>query len=93
MARDTDYVTAVYFWISSQRQPPFTDHTGLMDRRQQKTLLIDPGSRTRVWCKRCGAELKDATSRQRQLGPECDPEPRTGDGSRHDVDQDPIPGL
>lgn len=63
-----------------------------MDSRRQKTLLIDPGARARVWCKECGRELSDPVSRQRQLGAECDPEPRTG-YDRHDVDQDPIPGL
>ena len=63
-----------------------------MDSRRQKTLLIDPGAPDRVWCKDCGRELTDKISRQRRLGPECDPEPRTG-YDRHDVDQDPIPGL
>lgn len=63
-----------------------------MDSRQQKALLIDPGGRARVWCKTCGRELKDPVSRSRQQGAECDPEPRTG-YDRHDVDQDPIPGL
>jgi hypothetical protein len=63
-----------------------------MDSRAQKALLIDPGARDRVWCVDCGAELKDKISRQRRRGPECDPEPRTG-YDRHDVDQDPIPGL
>jgi hypothetical protein len=63
-----------------------------MDSRQQKTLLIDPGARTRVWCNECGAELKDPVSRSRRLGPECDPEPRNS-YERHDVDQEPIPGL
>jgi hypothetical protein len=63
-----------------------------MDSRAQKALLIDPGGRARVWCRECGRELSDPISRQRQRGAECDPEPRTG-YDRHDVDQDPIPGL
>jgi Zn finger protein HypA/HybF involved in hydrogenase expression len=63
-----------------------------MDSDRQETLLIDPGERARVWCKDCGRELKDETSRMRRLGPECDPDARTGH-ARHDVDQDPIPGL
>ena len=63
-----------------------------MDSRQQKALLIDPGARARVWCKDCGRELTDDISRQRRLGPECDPDPRTG-YTRHHVDQEPIPGM
>jgi hypothetical protein len=63
-----------------------------MARDRQETLLIDPGARARIWCRTCGRELTDDVSRSRQLGPECDPEPRSGYG-RHDVDQDPIPGL
>jgi hypothetical protein len=63
-----------------------------MDSTGQKALLIDPGGRARVWCRECGRELTDPISRSRQLGAECDPEPRTG-YDRHDVDQDPIPGL
>lgn len=63
-----------------------------MDDRRQKSLLIDPGGRARVWCRECHKELTDPVSRQRRLGPECDPEPRTG-YDRHNVDQDPIPGL
>jgi predicted Zn-ribbon and HTH transcriptional regulator len=63
-----------------------------MDDRQQKALLIDPGAPARVWCRDCGRELKDEVSRLRQRGPECDPEPRTSH-ERHDVDQDPIPGM
>jgi hypothetical protein len=64
-----------------------------MTSTRQDRLLIDPGARARVWCQDCGAELTDPVSRRRRLGPECDPDPRTGDGGRHDVDQDPIPGL
>jgi hypothetical protein len=63
-----------------------------MDSTGQKSLLIDPGTRARVWCKECGRPLTDPVSRQRQLGAECDPDQRTGH-DRHDVDQDPIPGL
>jgi hypothetical protein len=65
-----------------------------MDSRQQKALLIDPGQRARVWCKApgCPHELTDPESKRRGYGPVCDPEPRTG-YDRHDVDQDPIPGL
>lgn len=63
-----------------------------MDYRQQKSLLIDPGARARVWCKECGRELSDPISRSRQRGAECDPEPRNG-YDQHDVGQDPIPGL
>ena len=52
------------------------------------------GLRRRVWCRGpgCGRELHDPESRRRQLGPECDPDYRTGH-ERHDVDQDPLPGL
>jgi hypothetical protein len=64
-----------------------------MDSTGQKSLLIDPGARARVWCKDCGAELTDKISRMRRLGPECDPEPRSADHGRHEVDQDAIPGL
>ncbi|RSN55589.1 hypothetical protein DMH12_15330 [Streptomyces sp. WAC 04229] len=63
-----------------------------MVSRRQETLLIDPGGRARIWCRTCGRELSDETSRSRRLGPECDPEPRHGYG-RYDVDQEPIPGL
>jgi len=63
-----------------------------MADRRQETLLIDPGGRARIWYRECGRELTDPVSRQRRLGAECDPEPRTG-YDRHDVDQDPIPGL
>lgn len=63
-----------------------------MASRRQETLLIDPGARARVWCKECGRELSDPISRQRRLGAECDPDQRIGH-DRHDVDQDPIPGL
>ncbi|MBZ6211602.1 hypothetical protein KVH31_34470 [Streptomyces olivaceus] len=65
-----------------------------MADRRQETLLIDPGGRARIWCKApgCGRELTDEISRQRGVGPEHDPEPRTG-YDRHDVDQEPIPGL
>jgi hypothetical protein len=45
-----------------------------------------------VWCRECKKELTDPVSRSRRLGPECDPEPRTG-YDRYDIDQDPIPGL
>ncbi|WP_030188217.1 DUF6011 domain-containing protein [Streptomyces violaceorubidus] len=63
-----------------------------MARDRQETLLIDPGDRTRIWCRECHRELTDEVSRSRRLGPECDPEPRHG-YDRHDVDQEPIPGL
>jgi hypothetical protein len=63
-----------------------------MARDRQETLLIDPGGRARVWCRECHRELTDPISRQRQRGAEFDPEPRNGH-DRHDVDQDPIPGL
>lgn len=65
-----------------------------MARDRQETLLIDPGDRTRVWCRApgCGRELTDEISRMRGVGPEHDPEPRAG-YDRHDVDQEPIPGL
>ncbi|MDX2998141.1 DUF6011 domain-containing protein [Streptomyces scabiei] len=64
-----------------------------MDRHQQEALTeTPPGARRRVWCRRCHRELTDPESRRRQLGAECDPDARTGQ-DRHDVDQDPIPGL
>lgn len=63
-----------------------------MTGNRQNKLLIDPGSRARVWCRECGRELTDWVSRLRKLGAECDPEPRHG-YDRHDANQDPIPGL
>ncbi|WP_399559565.1 DUF6011 domain-containing protein (plasmid) [Streptomyces chartreusis] len=64
-----------------------------MAAEQQEALTGPvPGERRRVWCRRCGRELRTAASRLRQLGPECDPEHHAGH-DRHDVDQDPIPGL
>jgi hypothetical protein len=66
-----------------------------MANEQQETLTGPvPGLRRRVWCRGvgCGRELTDKISRQRQLGPECDPEPRHA-SARFDIDQDPIPGL
>ncbi|MFE9812381.1 DUF6011 domain-containing protein [Streptomyces sp. NPDC005548] len=63
-----------------------------MTRHQQKALMEEP-ARARVWCRECHKELSDPVSRSRRLGPECDPEPRTAGGGRHEVDQDPIPGL
>lgn len=64
-----------------------------MARHRQEALTEQPsGLRARVWCKDCGRELKDPESRRRRMGPECDPNARTGH-DRHDVDQEPIPGL
>lgn len=66
-----------------------------MARQQQEALPNVPsGRRARVWCRGigCGRELTDPVSRLRQLGPECDPEPRTGH-DRFDVDQEPLPGM
>ncbi|NUS82762.1 MAG: hypothetical protein HOY75_08410 [Streptomyces sp.] len=65
-----------------------------MATHQQETLTEEP-RRARVWCTGvgCGRELTDPVSRARRKGPECDPEPRTGNGRQHDVDQDPIPGM
>ncbi|MEU9998045.1 hypothetical protein [Streptomyces sp. NPDC050848] len=60
---------------------------------QQDPLTATPVPRLpRRWCRKCGAALRDPVSRSRLLGPECDPERRTGH-RRHDVDQDPLPGL
>lgn len=62
--------------------------------RQEPFPDVQPGPRRRVWCRGlgCGRELTDPISRMRQLGAECDPEPRTGH-HRFDVDQDPLPGM
>ncbi|MGW6569707.1 DUF6011 domain-containing protein [Streptomyces sp. NPDC054975] len=65
-----------------------------MAREQQEPLTDIPVPRLpRRWCRKCGAALRDPVSRSRLLGPECDPERRTSHHRRHDVDQDPIPGL
>jgi hypothetical protein len=64
-----------------------------MARQQQEPLPEAPaGRRAPVWCRECRRPLKDPESRRRRLGPECDPDARTG-YERRDVDQDPIPGL
>jgi hypothetical protein len=64
-----------------------------MAREQQEALTGPvPGARRRVWCRRCGRELRDPVSRLRQMGRECDPNHPAGH-DRRDVDQDPIPGL
>ncbi|MER8003001.1 DUF6011 domain-containing protein [Streptomyces sp. NPDC095613] len=60
--------------------------------RQEALTDPPPGPRRRVWCRKCGRELADPESRRRRLGPECDPDIRTGH-KRKDADQDPIPGL
>ncbi|WP_037805008.1 DUF6011 domain-containing protein [Streptomyces sp. NRRL F-5135] len=60
--------------------------------RQEALTATPPGLRRRVWCQECGRELTDPESRRRRLGPECDPDTRTSH-TRHDADQDPIPGL
>lgn len=49
--------------------------------------------RVRITCTTCRRELTDPVSRLRRLGPECDPEPRNGQGPDHHVDQDPLPGT
>ncbi|MFF5933345.1 hypothetical protein [Streptomyces sp. NPDC012508] len=60
---------------------------------QQEPLIGTSVSRLpRRLCRKCGAALRDPVSRSRLLGPECDPERRTGH-RRHDVDQEPLPGL
>ncbi|MFI2620425.1 DUF6011 domain-containing protein [Streptomyces sp. NPDC018584] len=65
-----------------------------MAHHQQETLLDPPpGAPARVWCRRCKRPLTDWESRAKRLGPECDPERRTGPGRDHHVDQDPIPGT
>ncbi|MFE6866986.1 DUF6011 domain-containing protein [Kitasatospora sp. NPDC057692] len=47
--------------------------------------------RPRVTCRRCHRPLHDPESRILRLGPECrDPSERV---PRHEVDQDPLPGL
>ncbi|MFJ4473200.1 DUF6011 domain-containing protein [Streptomyces sp. NPDC089424] len=65
-----------------------------MGQRQQQTALpeVPAGPRRRVWCRGCRRELTDSVSRLRGYGEECDPDARTG-YDRHDVEQDPIPGL
>ncbi|MFJ8727739.1 DUF6011 domain-containing protein [Streptomyces sp. NPDC093269] len=60
--------------------------------RQEALPEAAPGRRRRVWCRGCRRELTDRESRLRGYGAECDPDARTGH-DRHDVDQDPIPGL
>jgi hypothetical protein len=47
--------------------------------------------RVRVNCRRCHRPLHDPESRTLRLGPEC----RAGDErtTRHDVDQDTLPGV
>jgi hypothetical protein len=70
-----------------------TANTELMAFEQQEALTEQPrGLRRRVWCRGCRRELTDRESRLRGWGRECDPDQRTGH-ERHDVDQDPIPGL
>ncbi|MFC9497671.1 DUF6011 domain-containing protein [Streptomyces sp. NPDC056982] len=61
-------------------------------QRQEALTEAPSGLPKRVWCRRCGRELKDAESRSRRMGPECDPETRGGH-ERRDVDQDALPGL
>jgi hypothetical protein len=64
-----------------------------MANEQQETLTGPvPGLRRRVWCRGCRRELTAPESVSRQFGPECDPDTRNSH-ERHDVDQDPIPGL
>jgi hypothetical protein len=64
-------------------------------QRQEALPEVESGPHRRVWCKGigCGRELTDPVSRQRRLGPECDPEPRHGSRARFDIEQDAIPGL
>ncbi|WP_210615071.1 DUF6011 domain-containing protein [Streptomyces scabiei] len=67
-----------------------------MAHQQQEPLLDPPpGLRRRRWCQGpgCRRELTDQVSRMRGYGPECDPEPRTGPGREHVVDQEPLPGM
>lgn len=61
---------------------------------EQQEALTDPvpGLRRRVWCRGCRRELTDRDSRLRGWGEECDPDTRIGHG-RHEVDQEPLPGL
>ncbi|MFD5329094.1 DUF6011 domain-containing protein [Streptomyces sp. NPDC127092] len=68
-------------------------------------LAIDLGSGSpadgdgprRVWCRLCGRPLTGTASRRTGLGPSCDaklhppgPDIRT---RRHEVEQDPLPGM
>ncbi|MCG6499007.1 DUF6011 domain-containing protein [Kitasatospora sp. A2-31] len=54
------------------------------------TSTVQP-LRPRVTCRRCHRPLHDPESRMLRLGPECrDPAERV---PRHEVDQDPLPGL
>lgn len=55
-----------------------------------------PGRRT-VRCRLCGRPLTGAASRRTGLGPSCDaklhPAPPDIRTRRHEVDQDPLPGV
>jgi hypothetical protein len=63
-----------------------------MTHQQEALTGLPPGLPRRVRCRLCGSELRDAESRRRGFGPECDPDRRFGHRS-HDVDQEPLPGL
>lgn len=56
----------------------------------------DPALRP-VWCRLCGRPLTGRTSRRSGLGPSCDaklhPERAEVRARRHEVAQEPLPGL
>ncbi|CAL9669011.1 hypothetical protein SUDANB145_07314 (plasmid) [Streptomyces sp. enrichment culture] len=64
----------------------------MADQQQEPLTGPVPGQRRPVWCRRCGRELTDPVSKLRGWGSDCDPDQRIRH-DRHDVDQDPIPGL
>lgn len=62
--------------------------------KRQPALVGTAGlARVKIVCTECKRELTDKVSRARRKGPECDPEPRNGQGPDHHVDQDPLPGT
>ncbi|MEE1793488.1 DUF6011 domain-containing protein [Streptomyces sp. BE308] len=61
------------------------------------TTSDDPPVRRPVRCRLCGRPLIGAGSRRKALGPSCDaklhPAPPDIRTRRHEVDQDPLPGI
>lgn len=49
------------------------------------------GAARRVECRRCHRALTDPDSRLRRIGPDC--EHLIAAARRHDIDQNPLPGL
>ncbi|WP_149182928.1 DUF6011 domain-containing protein [Streptomyces sp. TRM49041] len=64
---------------------------------QQLPASVPDDARPPVWCRLCGQPLTGRGSRRTGLGPSCDAKlhPARPDirPRRHDVDQDPLPGL